>query len=127
MSITLRIALIIITLIYLSLIIISVKKRKMQSSMSIFWIITSILLIIAIAIPNLIESISTLLGFEKASNMIFCLTIFIAFYLIFSLTMLIAKQSSRNTSLIQEISILKTRVEKLEEKINERENKKGSK
>lgn len=122
MSITLKIALIIITMIYLYLIISSVNKRKMQSSMSIFWIITGFLLIIAIAIPNLIENISSLLGFEKASNMIFCLTIFIAFYLIFNLTMLLAKQTNRNTSLIQEVSILKRKIAKMEEKINEREN-----
>lgn len=122
MSITLKIALIIITMIYLYLIISSVNKRKMQSSMSIFWIITGFLLIVAIAIPNLIENISSFLGFEKASNMIFCLTIFIAFYLIFNLTMLLAKQTNRNTSLIQEVSILKRKIAKMEEKINEREN-----
>lgn len=122
MTVTLKIALIVITMIYLYLIISSVNKRKMQSSMSIFWIVTGFLLIVAIAIPNLIESISSLLGFEKASNMIFCLTIFIAFYLIFNLTMLLAKQTNRNTSLIQEVSILKKKIAKMEEKINEREN-----
>ncbi len=124
MTLTLKIALIIITMIYLYLIISSVNKRKMQSSMSIFWIITGFLLIIAIAIPNLIENISSFLGFEKASNMIFCLTIFIAFYLIFNLTMLLAKQANRNTSLIQEVSILKKKIAKMEEKINEFENTK---
>jgi len=122
MSITLKIALIVITMIYLYLIISSVNKRKMQSSMSIFWIVTGFLLIVAIAIPNLIENISSFLGFEKTSNMIFCLTIFIAFYLIFNLTMLLAKQTNRNTSLIQEVSILKRKIAKMEEKMNEREN-----
>lgn len=122
MSLTLRLVLIIITLVYLFLIIRSVRKRKMQSSMSIFWIVTGLLLIIAIAIPHLIEFISAFLGFEKASNMIFCVTIFIAFYLIFTLTMLLAKQTNRNTSLIQEVSILKKRVDELE-KNKEIENK----
>ncbi len=122
MSLTLRLVLIIITLVYLFLIIRSVRKRKMQSSMSIFWIVTGLLLIIAIAIPHLIEFISAFLGFEKASNMIFCVTIFIAFYLIFTLTMLLAKQTNRNTALIQEVSILKKRVDELE-KNKEIENK----
>ncbi len=122
MSLTLRLVLIIITLVYLFLIIRSVRKRKMQSSMSIFWIVTGLLLIIAIAIPHLIEFISAFLGFEKASNMIFCVTIFIAFYLIFTLTMLLAKQTNRNTALIQEVSFLKKRVDELE-KNKEIENK----
>lgn len=120
MSLTLRIDLIIITMIYLFLIVMSVKKRKMQSSMSIFWIVTGILLIIALAIPNLIEIVSKFLGFEKTSNMVFCITIFIAFYLIFNLTLLLAKQSNRNITLIQELSILKKKVEELEEQINEK-------
>lgn len=119
MSIMLRIALIVITIIYLLLIINSVKKRKMQTSIAIFWIITGILLIIAISIPNLIELISKIMGFEQTSNMIFCLTIFIAFCLILSITILLAKQSNRTTTLIQEISILRKRISILEEKNND--------
>ncbi len=120
MSITLRVALIIITVIYLYLIISSVKKRKMQSSIAIFWIITGILLMVAILIPNFIELISNLLGFEQTSNMIFCLTIFIAFGLIFSLTMILTKQANRTILLIQEISILKAKILALEETINDK-------
>ncbi|MNI91800.1 hypothetical protein D3C73_1495110 [compost metagenome] len=58
------------------------------------------------------------MGFEKTSNMIFCLSIFFAFYLIFNLTILISKAFNRNVELIQEVSILKKRIDILEEKIN---------
>lgn len=122
MTLNLKIALIIITIVYLFKIIQSVKKRKLQTSFSIFWIITGVLLIIAILIPNFIDSISHFLGFEKTSNMIFCITIFLSFYLIFNLTMLLSKEYKRNVELIQELSILKKRVGILEEKSNERNN-----
>lgn len=123
MSITLRIALVIITIMYLILIVSAVKKRKMQTSIAIFWTLTGVLLIIAIAIPNLIELISNFLGFEKASNMIFCLAIFIAFCLNLMLTMIIAKIESRCTTLVQEISILNKKIIAMEDKINgKREN-----
>ena len=56
---------------------------------------------VAILIPNFIELISNLLGFEQTSNMIFCLTIFIAFGLIFSLTMILTKQANRTILLIK--------------------------
>lgn len=120
MSITLRIALIIITIVYLFLIVSAVKKRKMQTSIAIFWTLTGMLLIIAVAIPNFIELISNFLGFEKASNMIFCLAIFIVFSLNLVLTMTIAKIETKCTTLVQEISILNKQIIALEDKLNDK-------
>mgnify|MGYP005805956639 FL=1 len=118
MTTTLRIVLIGIAIIYLWLIIIAVRKRKMQASIATFWILTGILLIIAVVIPNFIETISNILGFEQTSNMVFCLTIFMAFCALLYLTMLVSKQSKKCITLIQEISILKKKVEELEKNIN---------
>lgn len=74
------------------------------------------MLIIAIATPNLIETVTKWLGFEIPANMLFCITIFVAFYLIFNLTVRLSREAQKNTVLVQEISLLKKRVEKLEEK-----------
>ena len=117
MQLSLRIALLVITCIYLFLVLKAIKHKKLQISFSIFWLLTGIILIIALLIPNLIENISSALGFELTVNMIFCVTIFIAFYLIFNLTILISKQSRKNVTLIQEISILKEQVNALEKQI----------
>lgn len=114
MQLSLRIALLMITAIYLFVVLKSIKHKKMQISFSIFWLLTGVLLLIALLIPNSIETISGLLGFELTVNMIFCVTIFIAFYLIFNLTTIISKQSQKNVTLVQEISILKKRIEVLE-------------
>lgn len=114
MQLSLRIALLMITAIYLFVVLKSIKHKKMQISFSIFWLLTGVLLLIALLIPNSIETISGLLGFELTVNMIFCVTIFIAFYLIFNLTTIISKQSQKNVTLVQEISILKKRIEALE-------------
>ena len=116
MQLSLRIALILITLIYLFLIIRAIKNKKMQISFSVFWIITGLILIIAIAIPNMIQSISKILGFELSVNMIFCVAIFLSFYLIFNLNIALSKENKKNILLIQEISLLKNRVENLEKK-----------
>ena len=114
MQISLKLVLIIITLIYIFLILKSIKKKKLQMSFSLFWLITGILLIIALVIPNLVENISKTLGFEVPATMIFCLTIFVSFYLIFSLTVALSKENKKNTLLIQEVSLLKKRVNELE-------------
>ena len=119
MSVTLRIALIVITIIYILLILRSIRNKKLNVSFSIFWIITGIVLIICAIVPHFIEWISSKLGFEKASNMVFCLAIFMAFYLIFNLTTIISQEYRKNTLLIQEISLLKKKVNSLEEKLDE--------
>lgn len=118
MQVSLRIALIVITLIYLLFILRAIKRKKLQISLSIFWILTGVVLMISIAIPNFIERISRWLGFELTTNMIFCVTIFIAFYLIFNLMILISDLKRKNVKLIQEISILKRRVDEIENKTN---------
>lgn len=114
MQISLKIALIVILLIYLFCIAKSVKRKSMRIGYLIFWIIIGIVFIIALLIPNLVETCSSFLGFEMPINMIFSIAIFIILYLIYNLTILISKEENKNTLLIQEISILKKRVEELE-------------
>lgn len=119
MPINLRIVLICITVIYLLIVLKKIKDKKLQLSFSTFWIVSTFLLMIAVITPNLIEQLTKSLGFEIPANMLFCITIFIAFYLIFSLTIRLSKEAKKNVILVQELSILKKRVEKLEEKENE--------
>ena len=118
MNLTLKIALVTISLIYIFLILRSIRKKKINVTFAIFWIITGIALIFCALVPNLIEYISKKIGFETPSNMLFCITIFIAFYLIFNLTIILSKENKKNTLLVQELSLLKKKMEFLEEKVN---------
>ena len=120
MTIELKIALAIITFIYLAFILKEIKRKKIQISLSTFWLTSGVLLIIALIIPNLVENLTALLGFEVPANMIFCITIFVAFYLIFQLTIRLSKVYTNNISLVQEISLLKSRVEELEKEKNDK-------
>ena len=113
---TLKIALIVIVLIYIFCIMKAVKRKNMRIGYLIFWAITGVLLIIALLIPNLVENISSFVGFEMPINMIFSAAIFVILYLIFDLTILISKEHNQNVLLIQEISMLKKRVDELEKK-----------
>ena len=117
MNQALNIVLVVITLVYIFLVIKSIRKKKLQMAFSVFWLITGIVLIVALLIPNLVENIAGLLGFEVPANMVFCITIFVAFYLIFNLTISLSKENKKNTELIQEVSLLKKRVGELEKKI----------
>ena len=114
MNTSLKLALIVILLIYLFCILKAVKRKNMRIGYLIFWAITGVILIFALLIPNLVDNVSQLIGFEMPINMIFSVAIFIILYLIFDLTILISKEHNKNVLLIQEISILKKRVEDLE-------------
>lgn len=116
MQTTLKAVLIFITFIYIICILKAVKKKKMRMNYLIFWMIIGIILIVALFIPDFVENVSKLIGFEMPINMIFSMAIFIILYLIFNLTILISKEENKNTILIQEVSILKKRVEELEKK-----------
>lgn len=122
MSVNLTIAVAIIFVLMMLIIINKVRKGKLQLAYSIFWIISGIILIIALLIPNCISNITNLLGFEVISNMIFFITIVMAFYLILQLMTELSKEAKRNVSLIQEISLLKKRVIDIENEKN-KENK----
>lgn len=122
MSVNLTIAVAIIFVLMMLIIINKVRKGKLQLAYSIFWIISGIILIIVLLIPNCISNITNLLGFEVISNMIFFITIVMAFYLILQLMTELSKEAKRNVSLIQEISLLKKRVIDIENEKN-KENK----
>ena len=116
MQTSLKIALIIVLLIYILCILRAVKKKNMRINYLIFWSLMGVILIIALIAPNFIENASNFLGFGLPINMIFSIAIFIILYLLFDLTKLITKEQNKNVLLIQEISILKKRVEELEKK-----------
>lgn len=116
MNNNLKIFMIFIILINLFLILKTLKSKKLSIRYGVFWILILSLLFLAGLFPNLFIFISDLLGFESASNMLFLLGFFLLFYLIFVLITNISLLNDKIKSLIQEVSILKERVEK-----NERE------
>lgn len=118
MQLALKIALVLILLVYIFFILKSVKHKNMRINYLIFWSIIGIGFIVALCVPNFVENISKLLGFELPINMIFSMAIFVILYFIFNLTSLITKEQNKNIMLIQEISILKKRIEELEQNQN---------
>lgn len=120
MSRSLKIVLLLAVLIYIFFILAAVKKKKMRINYLIIWMIIGLALVIALLLPNFIEILSKLTGFELVINMIFSGAIFVILYLIFDLTKLMTQEQNKNVALIQEISILKKRVEDLEKRGNDK-------
>jgi len=114
MPFQLKIALLISLIVYLIIVSISVKHKTMRINYLIFWAFIGGLMVIALLIPGLIKNISIFLGFEAPVNMLLVGSIFMILFLIHDLTRLITKEQNKNVMLIQEISLLKERIEKLE-------------
>ena len=117
---SLKIALIVILVIYILCILRAVKKKNMRINYLIFWSIIGIIFIIALIAPNFIETTSKFLGFGLPINMIFSIAIFIILYLLFDLTKLITKEQNNNVLLIQEISLLKKKIKELEKELEKK-------
>ena len=114
MSINLAIAVATTLILMMLALITNIKNKKLQLSYSIFWLIAGVILVIVLLIPNCLNVITKFLGFEIPSNMIFFITIVMEFYLILQLMITLSKESKRNISLIQEVSMIKKKVEEIE-------------
>ena len=118
MSTILKIFLIIILLFQLFLIVNTVRKKQISMKFASLWIVLILLMCVIALFPQIVMFLSDLMGFEKTSNMVLLLGFFFSFYMIYIHTISISVQNEKIKLLIQEISILK---EKLED--NQKNNK----
>ncbi len=123
MEIRLKIILILSILFFMLVIVHFIKKDDISIKYSLIWLISFLILIISIMIPNFLELLSHILGFELVSNMVFLIAIFILIIVSFIFTIIVSRQAQKIRLLIQEVSMLKRKIELLDAK----ENTKGKK
>ena len=87
-------------------------KNRIPVKYALVWLFSTIVIIVIALIPNLMEKLAKLLGFELLSNMVLCLFIAILMFLTLILTVMMAGQKKKTTLLIQELSLLKAEVKK---------------
>lgn len=87
-------------------------KNRIPVKYALVWLFSTIVIIVIAVIPNLMEKLAKLLGFELLSNMVLCLFIAILMFLTLILTVMMAGQKKKTTLLIQELSLLKAEVKK---------------
>ena len=108
----LKIFLLILVVIQLILIVRTIKLRKLSIRYGSFWIFLLLLMIIPVVYPNIFVIISKFFKFEATSNMVFIIGFFFLFYINFILVTNISAQNDKIKQLIQEVSILKERIDK---------------
>lgn len=110
MPIKLRLSLIIVSLILLLVVIVILKKDRIPIKYALVWVFASLIIMLVGIIPGIFEWVSSLIGFMTISNMITGIFLFILLLICISLTIMISSQKNKITLLIQEISILKEKV-----------------
>ena len=110
MSFNLRLGLIIVSLILLVFIGVVLKKNKMPVKYSMVWIFSSLLILLIALIPGLFMELSELIGFVAMSNMVIGIFIFILLIITLALTIIVSGQRKKITLLIQEVSLLKEKI-----------------
>lgn len=114
MSINLIITLILVSIFLFILTTYFLKKGRIPEKYSLLWYAFALIILFVGIFPSTFTFISYKLGFQVMSNLI--IGLFIGILILFNMVLciMIAGQKKKTTLLIQEISMLKSRVKKLE-------------
>lgn len=107
MSVSLRILLLVFSIVLAFATTVVVKRGRMPIKYSLLWYFSSLIIFILAVFPFIIEWVAKLFGFITLSNLITSIMIGILLFLTMSLTIITAGQKRKITLLIQEISMLK--------------------
>ena len=110
MSVSLRILLLVFSIVLALVTTVVVKRGRMPIKYSLLWYFSSLIIFILAVFPFIIEWVAELFGFITLSNLITSIMIGILLFLTMSLTIITAGQKRKITLLIQEVSMLKEKV-----------------
>ncbi len=113
MGLGLRISLLIAILIYMVLIFVLLRKKSFNLKYSLLWIFMSVVLLIMVAFPRLVELLASLIGVASYINAIFMAFIFFILLLVVTLTSIASKQHREIKTLIQNVALLQKQVDEL--------------
>ena len=111
MSTSLVAASIMFSLFIILFILVLLRRQKITIKYSLIWLLLFIILFIATLVPNFLVWITHTLGFATASNMVFSLIIGVLIVITIALTVIVSTQDRKIRLLIQEISMLKNKVD----------------
>lgn len=114
MPISLRISVLIVSFVIFLVVIKILKNGRIPEKYSIIWFLLSFLIFLVGLFPDFISIFSKLIGFEVMSNMIISIVLVLLIFISITLTVMIAGQKKKTTLLIQEVSILKKKLEEIE-------------
>ncbi len=110
----LQIMLILGALVYLGVIFVLLKKKKLNIRYSLLWLAGALVLLLFACFPYLVKVLRSLTGVEVVSNLVFLIVIVFMMFLLLSLTTAVSDQAERLKRLTQANALLEKRLRQLE-------------
>ena len=86
------------------------KRGRIPMKFALVWYVPSFAIVLLALFPSLFEFVAGILGFQTISNLVAGFLFVVLFLIIIALTVIIAGQTTKINLLIQEISMLKKKV-----------------
>ena len=112
MMLNLRLFLIGLSIILVLILLRLVAKNKLPVKYSLFWLIASLVVFLVGVFPNFIGLFTKLIGFETASSLVVCVIVGLLLLITLLLTIIVSEQKRKLLLLVQEVSLLKEKIEK---------------
>lgn len=107
MSIKLRIALLIFSLVWFIIIFYLIRRDKLPIKYSMFWFLSMIIIFLIAVIPSILVFITDFFGFTTLSNLVIGVILTVLLFITLILTIIVSIQKKQIALLIQEISLIK--------------------
>ena len=111
MSLELKVIALIFLLFIILLIFNLIRKERVSIKYSIIWLTSLIVIFFFIVIPGFLSFATDLLGFQTSSNMVISLLLAVLIIISIMLTVIVSKQKEQIRLLIQEISLIKEKLD----------------
>ena len=105
MTMTLRIALILVSVATFVLMMRKIRQSKVQIESAIFWIILALVLVVFSIFPGGADLVSRLLGIYATTNFLFLFAIFVLIVKVFYMTIHISQLETRVKELVQQMAL----------------------
>jgi hypothetical protein len=106
MTLSLRIFFIAGIVIFISIILLLLRKKNLNLKYTLLWLFSALVLLVVSIQPNIVYLISKIIGIEAPVNTVFVIGSIFTLLLILSLTVIVSHLNNRIRKLTQEIALL---------------------
>ncbi len=114
LPVRLTITLLIGLVLYFVIVLMLLKNKKISLKYTLLWLLSGLLLVILVAFPSILSSISALFGFQSSMNGLIVMLIAFVIIIVMSITSIVSNQSRKIKNLVQYSAMLEKRVRELE-------------
>jgi len=114
LPVRLTITLLIGLVLYFVIVLMLLKNKKISLKYTLLWLLSGLLLVILVAFPSILSSISALFVFQSSMNGLIVMLIAFVIIIVMSITSIVSNQSRKIKNLVQYSAMLEKRVRELE-------------